>query len=132
AAAQASLSQFLETGSPQSGEYRVVLPDYRVRWIHDRALLSMDGDEPLIHGVLVDVTEERVAREVDERVGRLFEKLIEHAREAVTIVDARGVVSYHNPSMGRVVGRPPEGSEEGTPRSLTTPADAARAHMRPP
>jgi PAS domain S-box-containing protein len=126
AAAQASLSEFLETGSPQSGEYRVVLPDNRVRWIHDRALLSMDGDEPLIHGVLVDVTEERVAREVDERVGRLFEKLIEHAREAVTIVDGRGVVMYQNPSMGRVVGHPPEWFEGRTPLDLMPPEDAAR------
>ncbi len=128
AAAQISLVQFLETGSPQSGEYRVVLPDGRVRWIHDRALLidHGDGEEPLMHGVLVDVTEQRTAREVDERVGRLFEKLIEHAREAVTIVDARGVVIYQNPSMGAVVGRAPEWFEGRTPLDLMPPEDAAR------
>jgi PAS domain S-box-containing protein len=128
AGALEALERFLATGTPQSGEYRVVLPDGRVRWIHDHALLNSDGgsDEPLVHGVLVDVTEERTSREVDERVSRLFQALIEHAREAVTIVDARGVVIYQNPSMGRVVGRPPEWFEGKTPLDLMPPEDAAR------
>jgi PAS domain-containing protein len=30
-------------------------------------------------------------------VGQLYRALVEHAREAVTIVDASGVVVYHNP-----------------------------------
>ena len=81
-----------------------------MRWIHDRALLLADADtgELLVHGVLVDVTDERTSLEVAERVGMLFRTLVEHAREAVTIVDEHGVVVYQNPSMGRVVGRPPE------------------------
>jgi PAS domain S-box-containing protein len=60
-------------------------------------------------------------------VGRLYRALVEHAREAVTIVDARGVVVYHNPSMGRVVGRPPEWFEGRSPLELMPPEDAARA-----
>jgi PAS domain S-box-containing protein len=113
---------------PQSDEYRVVLPDGRVRWIHDRALLLADADsgELLVHGVLVDVTEERTSLEVAERVGSLFRTLIEHSREAVTIVDERGVVLYQNPSMGRVVDRPPEWFEGKTPLDLMPPEDAAR------
>ena len=122
--------RFLESGrqEPESDEYRVVLPDGRVRWIHERALLLADADsgEMLVHGVLVDVTEERTSLEVAERVGRLFRTLIEHSREAVTIVDERGVVLYQNPSMGRVVGRPPEWFEGKTPLDLMPPEDAAR------
>ena len=60
-------------------------------------------------------------------VGRLYRALVEHAREAVTIVDASGVVVYHNPSMGRVVGRPPEWFEGRSPLELMPPEDAARA-----
>jgi PAS domain S-box-containing protein len=126
----ASNRRFLEGdgGQPSSDEYRVVLPDGRVRWIHDRALLLTDAEtgEPLVHGVLVDVTEERTSLEVAERVGTLFRALIEHAREAVTIVDERGVVLYQNPSMGRVVGRPPAWFEGKTPLDLMPPEDAAR------
>ena len=126
----ASNRRFLESSSrsPQSDEYRVVLPDGRVRWIHERALLLADADsgELLVHGVLVDVTEERTSLEVAERVGGLFRTLIEHSREAVTIVDENGVVLYQNPSMGRVVGRPPEWFEGKTPLDLMPPEDAAR------
>jgi PAS domain S-box-containing protein len=60
-------------------------------------------------------------------VGRLYRALVEYAREAVTIVDASGVVVYHNPSMGRVVGRPPEWFEGRSPLELMPPEDAARA-----
>lgn len=60
-------------------------------------------------------------------VGRLYRALVEHAREAVTIVDASGVVVYHNPSMGRVVGRPPEWFKGRSPLELMPPEDAARA-----
>ena len=60
-------------------------------------------------------------------VGQLYRALVEHAREAVTIVDASGVVVYHNPSMGRVVGRPPEWFEGRSPLELMPPEDAARA-----
>src|SRR3954452_10076609 len=60
-------------------------------------------------------------------VGSLYRALVEHAREAVTIVDASGVVVYHNPSMGRVVGRPPEWFEGRSPLELMPPEDAARA-----
>jgi PAS domain S-box-containing protein len=115
-------------GAPEGDEYRIVLPDGRVRWIHDRALLLTDAEtgEQLVYGVLVDVTEERTSLEVAERVGSLFRSLIEHAREAVTIVDERGTVLYQNPSMGRVVGRPPEWFDGRTPLDLMPPEDAAR------
>jgi PAS domain S-box-containing protein len=115
-------------GEPEGDEYRIVLPDGRMRWIHDRALLLADPEtgEQLIYGVLVDVTDERTSLEVAERVGSLFRTLIEHAREAVTIVDERGTVLYQNPSMGRVVGRPPEWFEGKTPLDLMPPEDAAR------
>ncbi len=125
----AATREFLEGGGiPESDEYRIVLPDGRVRWIHDRALLLADGTsgEPLVHGVLVDVTDERTSLEVAERVSALFRSLIEHAREAVTIVDSHGVVVYQNPSMGQVVGRPPEWFEGRTPLDLMPPEDAAR------
>ena len=126
----ASNRRFLESTSPepQSDEYRVVLPDGRVRWIHERALLLADADsgEMLVHGVLVDVTEERTSLEVAERVGSLFRTLIEHSRDAVTIVDENGFVLYQNPSMGRVVDRPPEWFEGKTPLDLMPPEDAAK------
>src|SRR5205085_3322471 len=83
----------------------------------------------LVHGVLVDVTEQRVAREAEERLGQLFKALVEHAREAVTIVDRQGRVVYHNPSMGHVVGRPPEWFAGRSPLELMPPEDALPAKL---
>ena len=107
-------------GGPASDEYRIVLPDGRVRWIHDRALLLADADtgELLVHGVLVDVTDERTSLEVAERVGMLFRTLVEHAREAVTIVDEHGVVRLPEPV---------DGAGGGAPAGVVQGQDAARS-----
>jgi PAS domain S-box-containing protein len=121
--------EFVRTGGPPSDEYRVVLPDGRVRWVHERSLLlrTEPGEEPLVHGVVVDVTDERTSYEIAERAGRLFRALVEHSGEGVTIVNEQGVVVYQNPTMGKVVGRPPEWFEGRTPLDLMPPEDAARA-----
>ena len=111
-------------------EFRLVLPSGAVRWMHSRALVlpSLDDDgDPAVYGVLVDVTRSRSGDDVSEQVGRLFRVLIEHTREAVTIVDGQGVVVYHNPSMGRVIDRPAEWFEGRTPLDLMPAEDAARA-----
>jgi PAS domain S-box-containing protein len=80
----------------------------------------------------------RSVADADEPAASFFRALVEHAREAVTIVDARGVVVYHNPSMGRVVGRPPEWFAGRSPLELMPAEDAergreilARLHARP-
>ena len=83
-----------------------------MRWIHDRALLIADADTGEVAGARRPGRRDRGA-DIPARWtsawGRLFRTLIEHSREAVTIVD-EGSVFYQNPSMGRVVGRPPEWS----------------------
>ncbi|HXF72236.1 MAG TPA: PAS domain-containing protein, partial [Actinomycetota bacterium] len=54
------LSGAVPVGRPSSIEYRMVARDGRAVWFRDRAVLRADG---LIHGVMVDVTEEREALE---------------------------------------------------------------------
>lgn len=55
--------QWLETGSPESGDYRYVRPDGRTVWIHDRSKLVRDTDgTPLfVQGVMFDVTLQKEA-----------------------------------------------------------------------
>ena len=124
-----SRERFLESGAPTGRQYRVILDDGTVRWIYGRDILVTDTDtgEPLIPGVLFDITGERTALEVSERVTELLQSLMEHSDEAVTIVDATGVVIYQNATMGRVVGRPSEWFTGRTPLDLMPPEDAARA-----
>jgi len=113
---------------PLSTVYRLAAPAGAERWLHDRSVVvnGAAAGQRQVLGVLVDVTAERLARQSDDQLGQLFRALVEHAREAVTIVDARGVVVYQNPSMGRVVGRPPEWFAGKTPLDLMPPEDAAK------
>ncbi len=124
----ATNEQFVRTGGPQSDEYRIVLPDGRTRWIHERVLLipaAADG-EPLVHGIIVDVTDERTSYEVAERAGRLFRALVEHAGGGHDRERARcGRLSESDRWPGRR--RPPELVEGRTPLDLMPPDDAARA-----
>ena len=94
---------------PLSTVYRLLSPAGAERWLHDRSVV-VDGagrGTGQVLGVLVDVTAERLARQSDEQLGQLFRALVEHAREAVTIVD-RGACRLPEPvdGPGR---RPPAG-----------------------
>jgi len=53
------------TGDPLSIEYRIVARDGRVVWIHDEAVLvrGEDGRPAFWHGVMLDITRQRVAEQ---------------------------------------------------------------------
>ena len=54
---------WLETGSPDAGDYRYIRPDGATVWIHDRSKLVRDADgTPLfVQGVMFDVTAQKEA-----------------------------------------------------------------------
>lgn len=55
----------LKTSGVCEGEYRIVRPDSSIRWVYDRrCLVFTDGEkEPLMGGVVMDVTEKKQAEE---------------------------------------------------------------------
>jgi two-component system, LuxR family, sensor kinase FixL len=55
----------LETGAENPVEYRVVLPDGEIRWLVRRSRTEFDrnGKPVLMHGILFDITERRLAEE---------------------------------------------------------------------
>ena len=61
--AEADYLSFLETGQPEASDYRMVRPDGKVVWIHDRAtILSDDEGKPfLTQGVMFDITAQKEA-----------------------------------------------------------------------
>ena len=56
---------FLETGSPEASDYRMIRPDGRTVWIHDRSIIlrNENGEPFLTQGVMFDVTAQKEAEE---------------------------------------------------------------------
>ena len=54
---------FMETGQPESGDYRYLHADGRVVWIHDRSQVVRDGDGRVmfVQGVMFDITAQKEA-----------------------------------------------------------------------
>ncbi len=66
---EAEVNRALETGAPIDFEFRIVRPDGRVRRLHSRAELVVDGEGHPMHmtGTAQDVTEMRAAAEALEQ-----------------------------------------------------------------
>src|SRR3954471_1980875 len=62
----------LERGAWFDAEYRVVLPDGTMRWVHDRArpIHDAEGNVSLVQGVIVDVTDRRLVAHATEQQAR--------------------------------------------------------------
>jgi diguanylate cyclase (GGDEF)-like protein/PAS domain S-box-containing protein len=56
--AWADYESFLQTGTPDCGDYRYIRPDGRIVWIHDRSAIvrDLDGVPLLVQGVMFDIT----------------------------------------------------------------------------
>jgi PAS domain S-box-containing protein len=89
-------------------EYRMVGPDGRIVWVHDRATLVCDaeGSPRFWQGVMVDVTrskEDEVALRESES---MYRALVENVPAVVYVVapDGTGTTLYVSPQVERVLG----------------------------
>jgi PAS domain S-box-containing protein len=63
-----------ELGTPFEAEYRMIAKDGRTVWFHDRATVLPRGDgTPLVHGVMLDVTQQKEAEETLRRREAILE-----------------------------------------------------------
>ncbi len=60
---EADYLSFIETGQPESGDYRYLHPDGRVVWVHDRSQVvrDEDGRAMFVQGVMFDITAQKEA-----------------------------------------------------------------------
>jgi two-component system sensor kinase FixL len=72
-------------------EFRVILPDDRVRWIDSRARVvrSADGRPLRVHGVSIEITARRLAEE-------RFRLAVEAAPNAMVMVNREGLITMAN------------------------------------
>ena len=89
----------LKTGEEIAAEYRVVLPDGKVRWITRRAHVEFDGDgKPACErGILLDITERKLAEE-------RFRVIVEAAPSGIIMVNTEGRITLVNARVEALFG----------------------------
>jgi PAS domain S-box-containing protein len=89
-------------GQPFDMEYRLLLPNGQLRYIHARARTSYDEEGRPVRslGTVQDVTE---ARQSTEEIIRLS-RVVEQMDDMVMITDMRGIIQYVNPAFERQSG----------------------------
>ncbi|KUK93637.1 MAG: PAS domain S-box [Thermotogales bacterium 46_20] len=101
-----TVDESVRSGNPYTIEYRVVCADDSVRWVSEsgQCVFSREGEVRYLAGVIMDVTEQKVAhdklREAEERFRLLFENstasIIIFDKETGGIIDAnRTAIESH-------------------------------------
>ena len=89
------------TGEPYTAEYRIVTKDGRTVWVREHTILVHDDDgQPLCwQGVMLDITERKVAEEQVRQAEVRFRTLIEQVPAVVFITppDQGSLVSWVSP-----------------------------------
>ena len=80
------------TGESFSREYRLVAKDGRVVWVYDEAVMlrGQTGKQPYSHGIMIDVTERKLAEAALRDSEKRYRALFEQSHDAMFILDLRG------------------------------------------
>jgi PAS domain S-box-containing protein len=101
-----------ETGEPLATEFRLLAKDGSVRWLRDEAttLPGPDGRPRLSQGILIDVTETKLAEQQLQEAQERYRSLIETIPAATYIdtVDAISQALYMSPQVEQIYGYTPE------------------------
>ena len=107
-------ARFRGTEGPFRGEYRMLTRAGDVRWFRDEAILVGSGPPAEWQGVMLDVTEERLAREDLKRAEELYRTVVEQI-PAITYLDVvrKETTSsyptvYISPQVEKVLGVTPQ------------------------
>ncbi|MBI5388367.1 MAG: PAS domain S-box protein [Verrucomicrobia bacterium] len=95
-------AQSVKDRTPYDIIHRLLMPDGRVKYVHERCETCYDPDgRPLRStGTVQDITERRQAEEAHLRLA----KAVEQAAESIVITDVQGTILYVNPAFERTTG----------------------------
>ena len=94
-----------ETPSAQA-VFRVVGPDGGRRWLHGRYQLDIRGDDgqPVIDGIVSDITERRVAELAVASSEARLRAIFETVADSIITIDSFGFIEGSNPAASRLFG----------------------------
>jgi len=119
----------LSTADPKNGwdlEYRIGTPDGGLRWIHDRGLPVMAGNEVLfMTGMASDITRRREAQIALRKSEERFRNFFENSSYSMAIADMDGNWLMVNETFANLLGYTPEELKAISHRDLTHPDDVA-------
>ena len=124
-AVEARLEHCAREGSDFDMEFRVVRPDGRVRWIHDKAKGFRDADGRLLYmtGACADVTSRREVAEAERITDERLRAMFNQAAVGMAIVALDGTFLDTNRKFADIVGYSGEELRSRTFRELTHPDD---------
>lgn len=92
-------------GGPVVTQYRLLARDGRAVWVQDQALpLGEEGAPSLVHGVMFDITERKLAEEAIRESEARKSAILEAALDGVITVDHDGQILEFNPAAERIFG----------------------------
>ncbi|AKQ69386.1 Chemotaxis protein methyltransferase CheR [Myxococcus hansupus] len=90
---------------PHEFEYRMLAADGRTVWLRDIVTVqSEEGRARRLHGIMVDVTEQRSAQERLEHTVSLLEATLDSTADGLLVVDRDGRVTAYNRQFKRLWG----------------------------
>ncbi len=90
---------------PHEFEYRMLAADGRTVWLRDIVTVhSEEGRARRLHGIMVDVTEQRSAQERLEQTVSLLEATLDSTADGLLVVDRDGRITAHNRQFKRLWG----------------------------
>jgi PAS domain S-box-containing protein len=110
-------------------EYRILLPDGSLRWIHSRAFPILDGGGNLVRvaGLAMDITDRKTSERAIQASQARLAGLVEIARDGIISVDANQRITLFNQGAERIFGY---GTSEvlGQPLDLLIPSRFVSNH----
>jgi len=86
-------------------EYRFLLPDGEVLYLHDQGEMQIDSEQgPLVLGVVQDITRLRESEELLQRTQWDFRAIFEHMQDVFYRTDREGQITLISPSAERLFG----------------------------
>ena len=108
AALVAAVNETARAGAPLGIDFRVVLDDGAVRWLHGRATVTRwaDGRPAVVSGTAQDVTDRRRSEDALRDSEERFRAVTETASDAIVSADSAGRIVYFNQPAERIFGYP--------------------------